>query len=292
MKVVLTGANGQVGNEIQRTVPAEIELVSLDKRMLDITSPAAIEDAFDQYQPAWVINASAYTAVDKAEQERELAFAVNAMGPLNLALACKKAHIPLLHISTDYVFDGMNNEPYTELTNTDPLGVYGQTKWEGEKAIRTHLAEHIILRTSWVFGYYGNNFVKTILRLAKESRTLRIVADQYGCPTAAKNIANAIWKIVLTITLNSANKTLWGTYHYTNAPAVSWHEFTKAIVSIAKNYTNLAIEEIIPITTAEYPTLAKRPAYSVLCNEKFINSFNATQDGWQNYLEDVIKKLL
>lgn len=289
MKVLLTGANGQVGNEIKLTVPLHIELISLDRQTLDITSAEGVKKVFDQYKPDLVINAAAYTAVDKAEQEKELAYAVNVTGSLNLAVECKNVHIPLIHISTDYVFDGTSVQPYIELDQTAPLGVYGKTKFEGEEAIRANLNEHIILRTSWVFGYFGNNFVKTILRLAKQHQTLRIVADQYGCPTAAENIADVIWQVVKQIKAGSLEKIPWGTYHYTNQPAVSWYEFTKEILSIAKKYSNLAVQEVMPITTAEYPTIAKRPAYSVLNSEKIENSFGVVSQLWQHILQDVIK---
>lgn len=291
IKVLLTGANGQVGNEIKRKVPDFVDLISLDKQALDITSMTAIELAFVEHKPDYVINAAAYTAVDRAEKEPELAYAINATGVLHLADKCHKASIPLIHISTDYVFDGNNQKPYKETDAVSPLGVYGKSKWEGEEAVRHTLQRHIILRTSWVFGYSGNNFVKTMLRLAKEQFTLRVVSDQYGCPTAAGDIAATIWQMMKQINQSSVDNIPWGTYHFVNANDVTWYAFTKKIIDIAKLYTTLAVKDITAITTADYPTLVKRPAYSVLDCEKISQFFAIYPRSWEEALTEVIRIL-
>lgn len=291
IKVLLTGANGQVGSEIKRAVPDFVDLISLDKQALDITSMDAIQSAFAEYKPDYVINAAAYTAVDRAEKEPELAYAINATGVLHLADECHRASIPLIHLSTDYVFNGNADKPYRETDLVAPLGVYGKSKWEGEVAVRHALGQHIILRTSWVFGCVGNNFVKTMLRLAKEQETLRVVSDQYGCPTVAGDIAQAIWNIIRQINQSPVGTIPWGTYHFANAHDVSWYEFACKIVEVAKKYMMLATKDLIPIASTEYPTLAKRPAYSVLNCQKIEDCFHIKPRHWEKALSEVIGAL-
>lgn len=287
MKIILTGANGQVGKEIQKLQPAEVELIALDRNNLNIADARAVDHMIKHHQPTVVINAAAYTAVDRAENDCDNAKAVNALGPLHLARACDAQHAALIHISTDYVFNGEKNSPYLESDPVNPLGVYGETKWQGEVAVRDHLAKHIILRTSWVFGAHGNNFVKTILRLAKERDELKIVNDQIGCPTSAKSIAMAIWKIISHL---KTNQTIaWGTYHYTDVDAVSWYEFAKEIIKI--NQSLVRVKSLLPITTAEYPTPAKRPAYSVLSTQKITDTLQIQPQSWRMLLQEMCDEL-
>jgi dTDP-4-dehydrorhamnose reductase len=291
IKVLLTGANGQIGSEIKRSAPDFVTLYSYDKRTLDITSIDTVKTVFAECNPDYVINTAAYTAVDQAEKEPELAYAINAMGVLHLAEACQKASIPLIHISTDYIFNGHHNQPYSETDVAAPLNVYGKSKWEGEQAVRHVLPEHIILRTSWVFGYFGKNFVKTILRLARDQDLLRIVSDQYGCPTAATDIALVIWQIIRQISQKTPRDIPWGTYHFTNMHEVSWYDFAKKILVIAERYTTLACKDILAITTADYPTLAKRPVYSVLNCQKIMDYFHVVPRHWEIGLNELIDSL-
>lgn len=291
MKIILTGANGQIGREIQRHIPAklysEIQLIPLSHSALDISDPMAINKMFIDYRPDLIINAAAFTAVDRAEKETTRAYAVNAQGPQLLAQGCAALQIPLIHLSTDYIFNGEKKSPYTELDTPSPLSIYGQSKWQAELAIMSDLPQHIILRTSWVFGYFGHNFVKTILELAQKQSTLRIVADQLGSPTSAKSLAKTIWQIIQKI---SFAEIPWGTYHYTNYPAVSWYDFASAILQQARNHLDLTVG-LIPITTADYPTLAKRPSYSVLNCQKLEFELGIKQDAWQLELVSLLENL-
>ena len=281
MKILLTGANGQVGYEIIaacKTLP--ITLIACDRQTLDITNQNSITETIAQHQPNFVINAAAYTAVDRAEKEHELAFAVNAKAPEYLAKACKKYRIPLLHISTDYIFDGRKNGSYCENDFATPLGVYGNSKWLGENAVRQHLDKHIILRVSWVFGRHGHNFVKTMLRLIQEREELRVVADQHGCPTYAGDIANAILHIL--------SKPVWGTFHYCGTPATTWHGFTAAILEKAQNTRPIVTKKLIAILTKDYPTPAERPANSILDCSKFTKAFTLNPNDWNHGLNAVL----
>jgi dTDP-4-dehydrorhamnose reductase len=239
-------------------------------------------------KPSIVINTAAYTAVDKAESEPAIAFAANRDGVKNLAQACQQHHIPLLHLSTDYVFDGSKTTPYTEEDLANPINVYGQSKWEGEQLLRAHCEQHIILRVSWVFGAHGNNFVKTMLRLGSEREELKIVADQIGCPTPAAAIAKTLLEIAKQII---AGKTAWGTYHYCGDKPTNWHELAKTIFELAKNKIPLRIQQVIPITTAEYPTPAKRPQNSVLNTTKCREAFKILACDWQTNLNTMLKTI-
>ena len=290
MKIVVTGANGQVGWELAR-LGGKHELLALDRAALDITDAPAVQALLEETRPAVVINAAAYTAVDRAEQEPELAFAVNREGPRHLATACRHLDIPLLHLSTDYVFDGTHSEPYREEDPVAPLGVYGRSKWEGEEAVRQNLAAHLILRVSWVFGEHGHNFVKTILRLARERDELRVVMDQHGCPTYAGDIARVL--LVLAERISAGKEEAWGgTYHYCGTPATTWHGFAQAIIDLASTYEPLRVRTLIPITTAEYPTPAQRPANSVLACDRFEARFGMRVHPWRKGLAATVQVLL
>ena len=288
MRLAIIGAKGQVGWELQRRAPAlGHEALAWDVAELDITQAAAVDQALTASGADVVINAAAYTAVDRAEQEPEQAFAVNRDGPSHLAAACAQLHIPLLHISTDYVFDGSKPGPYTEDDPASPLGVYGQSKWAGDQAVQRVLPRHLILRVSWVFGLEGNNFVKTILRLAREREALRVVADQHGCPTYAGAIADTLLHLAGRLTeIEGGN--LWGTYHYCGAPATTWHGFASAIVEQARRYEPLKVDQITAITTADYPTPAARPANSVLDCSRLTDRLGIRPTAWPTDLATLL----
>ncbi|WP_323639667.1 dTDP-4-dehydrorhamnose reductase [Pectobacterium polonicum] len=279
MRILLTGANGQLGRCFQDRLPVGWEILATDSAELDITDLERVEEVVKNFQPDSIVNAAAYTAVDKAESEPELAAKINVIGPENLAIVASKQGIRLVHVSTDYVFDGNATEPYREDSATNPLSVYGKTKLAGEQAVAKASPEAIIVRTAWVFSEYGNNFVKTMLRLAKERDTLSIVNDQRGCPTYAGDLAQAI------ISLLEKNVE-GGVYHYCGDEEVSWYEFAQAIFSVAIEKAVLKKAPTLkPITTTQYPTPAHRPAYSTLSGNK-INKSEITLSNWQ----DVLKK--
>lgn len=288
MKILVTGANGQVGHCLQQLLShSDWELVALTRAELDISDAKAVEIAVQQLQPDVIINAAAYTAVDKAEQEPELAFAVNRNGPANLARAAKQINAAIFHISTDYVFAGDATGSYSEDAPTAPQGVYGQSKLAGEQAVAAANNKHIILRTAWVFGEHGNNFVKTMVRLGRTQDTLGIVADQEGGPTYAGDIARALIAIAHQYT---AGKTIdWGVYHYSGLPHISWFGFARHIfaeVAQARLYEQ-AIPRLNAITSADFPTPAKRPANSKLDCTKFERTFAVAPSDWQFALKNI-----
>ena len=258
MKALIIGGKGQLGTTLTQTAPEAIEYLSLDLPEIDITDADAVEAVVGDEKPDVIINASAYTAVDQAEEEVDLAFAVNATGPKNIALAAKRAGCRLIHVSTDYVFDGTACTPYPPEATCSPSGVYGKSKRQGEINVLEVIDDPIIIRTSWLYSQYGNNFVLTILRLMNERDELKVVADQVGSPTWATTLAGAIWKTV-------AKSDLKGILHWTDAGVTSWYDFAVAIAeeALARGLIDKLVP-IHPITTAEYPTLTTRPAYSVL----------------------------
>jgi dTDP-4-dehydrorhamnose reductase len=282
--ILLTGAGGQVGFEVQRLAREKgCPLIALTRSQLDIGDAAAVETVIAQVQPGLVINGAAYTAVDKAEQEVEAAMRANRQGPANLAAACHARGIPLLHLSTDYVFDGNKTGAYREDDPVAPSGVYGQSKWEGEEAVRAGLARHLIIRVSWVFGPHGNNFVKTMLRLAAERDELRVVADQRGCPTSATHIAEML--LGLAERIRGGEDLAWGTYHYCGAPATTWHGFAETIITEACKLGLLGRAiPVHPITTDQYPTPARRPPNSVLDCRRIVETFGLQLRGWHEGL--------
>jgi dTDP-4-dehydrorhamnose reductase len=287
MSILITGANGQVGHELAARAP---EAIPLGRRELDLSRGEALLATLRRVQPAIVINAAAYTAVDKAEQEAEAAFAANRDGVAVLARGCKELGIPLLHLSTDYVFDGAKQGPYTEADPTSPQGTYGRSKCEGEERLRAILDRHIILRVSWVFGAHGANFVKTMLRLAKTHPALRVVADQHGGPTPAGDIAETL--LALARRYLERNELPWGTYHYSGAPATTWHGFASAVVERGAALGLIpAAPPVNPITTADYPLPAPRPANSVFDCGRAEGLFGLRQPDWRQGLEQVLKRI-
>ena len=264
-----------------------LQILATGRDELDITQVDAVNGYFQEHKPEIVINAAAYTAVDKAESEPELAYAINRDGAANLARACAEANIPLLHISTDYVFDGRKEEAYVETDESNSQTVYGKSKLAGENAIESILKQYIILRVSWVFGANGNNFVKTMLRLSKERDVLKIVSDQYGGPTPATDIAKTLLNIVKYRSENGAIPC--GIYHYSGEPVTSWYEFAEAIFEKAAALQMVdRIPSVGPITTSEYPTPAKRPFNSVLDCQKIKRELNITQPEWHTGLDNVL----
>ena len=288
MKILLTGINGQLGHQLQPLLTNIGEVTAVGRENLDLADPNAISQIINQVKPEIIVNAAAYTAVDKSENEPELANAVNSIAPGIMATEAKKLGATLIHISTDYVFDGSQSTPYTETDPTNPLGIYGKSKLAGEKAIRETDANHIIIRTAWVYGVYGKgNFVKTMLRVGKDREELRVVYDQVGCPTWTGDLAEAIAQIIPQL-----NSEIYGTYHYTNSGAISWYDFAMTIFEEAKQLGfPLEVKRVVPITTAEYPTPAKRPAFSVLNSGKISQVLGKHSPYWRDGLRQMLKQL-
>jgi len=295
LKLIVTGANGQLGQCLTRLIGENIEdagqfeAVVLSRAELDITCADTVFSQVEKNKPDLLINAAAYTAVDRAEDEPDSAYAVNALGAKHLAAACSKMAIPMIHVSTDYVFDGNASSPYLPDAPTSPIGNYGESKLAGEKLAQAELDELVIVRTAWVYSEYGNNFVKTMLRLAAERDELGVVSDQIGCPTYAGNIAAAILKICRSI--RDGEKS-WGVYHYVDQPTMSWHAFAELVFSMAK--ARGLIEKrpkVNAITSSEYPTKAKRPAYSVLDTQSIQRTFGVDQANVKEALVDVLSRL-
>ena len=293
MVVLVTGANGQLGQSIQFIAgnypdPSlkgeqanQIDFVFCNSQELDITQKGAIEAIFNKVKPDFCINTAAYTAVDKAESEPEKAHLINVIGARNLAEVCKDFGATLIHVSTDFVFDGNKTTPYTEEDITNPQSIYGKTKLAGEKAIREVFDNYFIIRTSWVYSQFGNNFMKTILRLAKERTSLSIVNDQIGTPTNAVDLAEVILTIIKSKIQNPKSKIPFGIYNFSNEGQCSWYDFAKKILEV--NSINIDLQ---PIPTTSYPTPAERPKYSVLDKSKIKNVFGVEIRTWEESLKD------
>lgn len=290
MRVLITGARGQVGHELMRYAPAGFEVVGLGSAELDIANADQVAEVVARIQPQLIINAAAYTAVDKAESDAARAFAVNRDGVAHLACAAERLAIPLLHISTDYVFAGDAAEPYRESDPTGPTGVYGVSKLAGEQALAEHCSRYLVLRTSWVFGVHGNNFVKTMLRLARERDELSVVADQHGGPTSARSIAAVLWQLVRLYV--QQGELAWGVYHFSGLPSCSWHGFAEAIFQQAHEQGLIArVPNVHRIRTEDYPTLARRPQWSVLDCSRLSSLFGIAIPDWQLELADLLGEL-
>ena len=296
-KILLTGVNGQVGHAL-KTKLTEYEVIALSREQLDLTKIHDIRRVVREIKPNVIINPAAYTAVDKAESEPELAFAINATAPQILAEETARLGAALIHFSTDYVYDGTKKIPYVENDEINPVSVYGKSKLAGEVAIRAVGLPHLILRTSWVYGAYGKNFLKTILRLAAERDMLRIVGDQVGAPTSSESIANAVVQLVAVWKPTQENQT--GIYHLTNKGETSWYGFSCEIVNqynvlmSGKDWPALKVnvKNIAAITTADYPTPAARPANSRLNNAKLKQVFDVELPAWPHALQQVMQSLV
>lgn len=285
LKYLITGAKGQVGSLLvqQLSLEDEIEVIGFDKEQLDISDKLAVSEKVKQIKPDIIINAAAYTAVDRAETEIELAEKINIEGSRNLAEIANTLNIPILHISTDYVFEGSGQTPYSEDAPVKPQNRYGRTKLLGEIAVQQANPKSVIVRTAWVFGEYGNNFVKTMLRLAQTKEQLSIVSDQFGGPTYAGDIAKALIRIAYAV-LTQKNPQ-FGIYHFSGLPYVSWFEFAQHIFEQAKLQKLLPNPPLLqPITTEDYPTPAKRPKNSRLDLSKIEKVFAITPSDWQQAL--------
>lgn len=282
--IVVTGANGQLGNELKAIAPqfGEYRFLFVTKEELAIEDIDAVKKYFSTNTPAYCINCAAYTAVDKAETEKNKAFLINAEAVGNLATACKQHDVQLIHISTDYVFDGTAKQPYKETDDTCPINTYGKSKLKGEELALLNDPSTIIIRTSWVYSSFKSNFVRTMLRLMKEKDSINVVNDQYGSPTYAADIATAIMKIISS----GKSREMPGIYNYTNAGITNWYEFALAIKELSGS--NCIVN---PVTTAQYPTAAKRPLYSALDTKKIRDCFDIVIPQWKDSLEHCLKLL-
>ena len=283
--ILLFGNTGQLGQEVEKKLQSTGQnYVALGRDRCDFTQPESLREAIAAYQPSVIINCAAYTAVDKAESDRQIAEIVNGSALKIIAREAEKINAFLLHISTDYVFDGHKNTPYEEGDRVNPINVYGYSKLAGEKEIQENFSHFLILRTSWVYGVYGQgNFVKTMLKLGAEREEIRVVADQIGSPTWTGDLANIITQIPTNLT---------GIYHYSNSGVASWYDLAVAIFEEAKQlHFPLKIKQVIPITTAEYPTEAKRPVYSVLSCQKLSSILETSPPHWRKSLRKMLAQL-
>jgi len=287
MRVVVLGRSGQLARCLAASSP--VPVLCLGRSELDLSLSDTISEALRAAQPDLVINAAAYTAVDQAETQPQAAFALNAHAPARIAEFCAARGIPLVHVSTDYVFDGRASCPYTESDETAPINVYGQSKLEGERAVARHTPQHITIRTSWLYSAYGNNFVKTMLRLGRERDELKIVYDQIGRPTSAHQLALVIWRIAEQLR-NSFNVLPCGTYHFADSGETTWADFAEAIFAMS-DFSDIERPRVERITTEEFPTVAPRPRYSVLNTSKLERVFQVRPHPWRESLREVLLKL-
>lgn len=294
MKILVTGKNGQVGFELMKTLAPLGKVTGVDLEECDLSQSAAIDALLERVRPDIVINAAAYTDIDKAESEPTIAHAVNAQAPKIFARYAARHNIPIIHFSTDYVFDGSKADPYLEDDEANPKSVYGKTKWLGEEAVRKMAAKHIIIRTSWVFGSHGVNFLKTMLRLAAERDRLSIVSDQFGAPTSARMLAEATAQIIKELTEPGSYRK-YGTYHVAATGETSWHGYAQLIIEKANKLgfvTKIAAKEIRPIATKENPMPASRPFNSRLNTNKVRTVFSVRLLKWQDEVQRVLKELI
>ncbi len=286
MRVLITGDNGQLGQELIQSAPADAELIALDRDKLDISDNLAVHARLSELKPDVVINAAAYTAVDKAEQEQTLAYAINAVGPRNLAAACSELGARFIHVSTDFVFDGNHSTPYLPEDEAKPLGVYGASKLEGERNVIAQYPDgSLIVRVGWLYSRFGQNFVKTMLRLMAERDELGVVADQIGTPTHAAGLAQALWQF-------AGEAFTTGIYHWSDAGVASWYDFAVAImeeaVAVGKLENAISVK---PIRTVDYPTPARRPRYSVLDKTATWTHLDSKPVHWRVALRQMLQQL-
>jgi len=285
--IAVSGKNGQLGSELQQLAKSysQYQFLFADKAQLDLSKKHSIEDFFKQHKPDYFINCAAYTAVDKAEQQQPEAYTINAEAVGIIAQECNTYNTTLIQLSTDYVFNGNANTPYQPDDATNPINYYGYTKWLGEKLALENCDKCIVIRTSWVYSEFGNNFVKTMLRLMKERETLNVVSDQFGCPTYAADLASAIMNVIEKVQHDKA--TIAGIFHYSNAGVITWFDFAVAIKKLAGFGC-----EVMPIATSAYPTPAKRPHYSVMNTDKIKKVFGVNTPFWGDSLGICVSKLM
>ncbi len=283
MKILITGANGQLGNEMRNILEAEIpgQTIYTDIAELDLTDAKAVSSFISKNEITHIVNCAAYTAVDKAEEDKALCTAINVDAVKNIANAADAVGAKVIHISTDYVFDGTAHRPYKESDKVNPISQYGTTKRAGETALIALVPDCIIIRTAWLYSPYGNNFVKTMMKLGKERPMLKVVCDQIGTPTYARDLANAIYKILIS------HQWVEGIFHFSDEGACSWYDFTKAIHRIA----GITTCEVLPIPTEDYPTAATRPSYSILDKNRIKATYDITIPHWEESLVDCIKRI-
>ena len=287
MRILVFGKSGQVGQGLANDLAGLGEIKVLGRTDVDLTNLSALKSAIDKHRPDILINAAAYTAVDRAESEPDTARIVNVDAPRVMADACHDLDALMIHYSTDYVFDGQADHPYVETDAVAPQGVYGRTKLDGERAVQDSGAKHLILRTSWVYSNHGRNFLKTMLRLAQERKELRVVDDQIGTPTFAGVLSRATAALVeLAGQADGLSAAQFGLYHVTCTGRTSWCGFAQAILED----TGINDVEVTPISTAEYPTPARRPAYSVLDTTKFTRTFNIALPAWRDALRECLRE--
>ena len=293
MKILVTGKNGQVGHELMRSLAHLGQVVGVGVKECDLAQSAAIDALLERIKPDIIINPAAYTEVDKAESQPTIAHAVNAQAPKLLARYAARHNIPIIHFSTDYVFDGKKEGPYVEDDEANPRSVYGKTKWLGEEAVRKMAAKHIIIRTSWVFGSHGVNFLKTMLKLASERDKLSVVSDQFGAPTSARLLADAVAQIVTELGEPGSYRK-YGTYNVAARGETSWHGYAQVVVEKAIKHgmaVKINPKEIKPISSKEYPMPAPRPANSRLDTTKVSTVFSVSLHKWQDEVEKVIQEI-
>jgi dTDP-4-dehydrorhamnose reductase len=293
MKILLTGKDGQVGFALHKKLLSFGEVIAIGRQELDLADSEAINAFVDKTKPDIIINPAAYTQVDKAESEKLLAHQINAIAPKVLAEKASEYNIPIIQFSTDYVFDGLKDEPYLETDEVNPQSVYGQTKWQGEEGVRQY-KKHIILRTSWVFSSHGQNFLKTILRLAQEKASLNVLSDQIGTPSSSDLLANVTYNIVKTI-LKNTNFKDFGTYHVTSMGDTDWYHYACFILDEAIGLgfkTSLESKDIKPTSSDSYPSLAKRPMNSRLYTDKITKTFMLELPHWEEEVKRVLKEII
>ena len=293
MKILLTGKDGQVGFALHKKLMSLGEVIATDRHELDLVNPEAIKAFIDKKKPDIIINPAAYTQVDKAESEKSLAHQINVVVPQVLADKASELHIPIIHFSTDYVFDGLKHEPYLETDKVNPQSVYGQTKWQGEEVVRNH-KKHIIIRTSWVFSSHGQNFLKTIMKLIQEKTSLNVVSDQIGTPTSIEALADVTYHIVKTI-FNDPHFKDFGTYHMALDGETNWYRYACFITDEAKRLglqTLMISKDIKAISSDAYPTLTKRPMDSRLDTTKIKKTFMLELSHWEVEVKRILKVLI
>jgi dTDP-4-dehydrorhamnose reductase len=283
IKIIVSGSNGQLGSELKELASRfpNADFIFLGRNELSITDKDALQAIFQRHQPHYFINCAAYTAVDKAEEEKEAAFEINGRAVGNMAELCRQNNCRFIHISTDYVFNGNSQEPLTESDKVDPVNAYGESKLAGEQLALKHNPDVIIIRTSWVYSYYGKNFVKTMMRLMKEKESIGVVSDQIGSPTHAADLAEAVLEII------RSGKWIPGIYNYSNKGIISWFDFAREIKTLIN--TSCIVN---PLTTPQFPTPAKRPAYSVLDKAKIQATYNLKLKDWRDSLKVCVEKIM
>lgn len=289
-KILVTGSNGQLGMELRQLAPAHpsYSFIFTTREQMPLEDPAAIHALIDNLKPDYLVNCAAYTAVDRAESDRPMAFLVNGEAPGTMAAACARNNAVMIHISTDYVFNGQSDRPYRESDATDPVNLYGASKLEGEKNVLRELPSSIIIRTAWVYSEFGKNFVRTMLRLMNEKEQIGVVSDQYGTPTYAADLASAVISIIQTLGQDSSPVPGHsGIFHFSNEGRISWYEFAVAIAKLSGTSCR-----VNPISTKEFPTPAKRPSYSVLDKTKITREFGIVPPHWHDSLEKCIARIL